>query len=287
MKYRVIRENAVHYSIEEMCRILHVSRSGYYEWSGRGDSIHTRTDHELKEKIVAIFKQYKRHYGSPRIYDELQDRKIRCSQKRVERLMRELGLQARPKRHFKVTTNSNHSYRIAPNLLNRQFHVKAPNRVWTADITYIRTFEGWLYLATVMDLYSRKIVGWAISETLKNDFVISALRMAVQSRRPAKGLMHHSDRGVQYASDDYQALLGKNGMICSMSRKGNCWDNAPMESFFSTLKTECVSEKVYLSKVQARREIFEFIEIDYNRKRRHSSIGSMSPENFEKLSISA
>jgi putative transposase len=287
MKYRVIRENAVHYSIEEMCRILHVSRSGYYEWSCRGDSVHTRKDRELKATILAIYQQYKRRYGSPRIYDELRDRKIRCGKKRIERLMRELGLQARPKRHFKVTTDSNHHYRIAPNLLNRQFHANAPNRVWTADITYIRTFEGWLYLATIMDLCSRRIIGWAMSETLKNDFVISTLRMAIQSRRPAEGLLHHSDRGVQYASDDYQALLHKHQMICSMSRKGNCWDNAPMESFFSTLKIECVSERVYLSKAQARREIFEFIEIDYNRKRRHSSIGSMSPENFEKLSISA
>jgi putative transposase len=283
MKYRVIRENAVHYSIEEMCRILQVSRSGYYEWSCRGDSIHTRTDCELKEKIIAIYQENKRRYGSPRIYDELQERKIRCGKTRVERLMRELGLQALPKRQFRVTTDSNHPYRVAPNLLNRQFRVNAPNRVWTADITYIRTFEGWLYLATIMDLYSRRIIGWAMAETLKSDFVISALRMAIQFRRPAKGLLHHSDRGVQYACDDYQALLDKNGMVCSMSRKGNCWDNAPMESFFSTLKIECVSERVYLSRVQARREVFEFIEIDYNRKRRHSSIGSMSPENFEKL----
>lgn len=281
MNYRVIRENANKYSIEEMCQILKVSRSGYYEWCKRGESHHRKKDNELKIKILAIFNRYKKRYGSPRIHDELRDMGIGCSKSRIERLMRELGIRARHKRQFRITTDSKHNYPVAPNLLNRQFQVNLPNQVWVADITYIRTFEGWLYLAAVMDLYSRKIVGWSMSETMNTAMAIAALKMAIYRRRPPKGLMHHSDRGVQYASYAYQDVLKDNPMICSMSRKGNCWDNAPMESFFSTLKTECINDKIYLSRAQAKREIFEFIEIDYNRKRRHSAIGSMTPDNFE------
>jgi putative transposase len=284
MKYGAIHETAKeykHYSIEKMCRILDVSRSGYYEWCKRDESPRKKQDRELKEKILAIYTKYKKRYGSPRIHDELHDMKIQCSKKRVERLMRELGIRARHKRQFRVTTNSKHNYPVAPNLLNRQFQVNAPNRVWVADITYIRTFEGWLYLAAIMDLFSRKIVGWSMSETMTTDLAIAALKMAIYCRRPSKGLMHHSDRGVQYASYAYQDILKDHHMVCSMSRKGNCWDNAPAESFFSTLKTECIDGKIYLSRAQAKREIFEFIEIDYNRNRRHSSIGSMTPENFE------
>jgi transposase InsO family protein len=284
MKYGVIHETAKaykRYSIEKMCRILNVSRSGYYQWCKCNESPRKKKDRELKEKILAIYYKHKKHYGSPRIHDELRDMGIRCSKKRVERLMRELGIQAKHKRQFRVTTNSKHNYPVAPNLLNRQFQVNAPNRVWVADITYIRTFEGWLYLAIVMDLFSRKIVGWSMSKTITTDLAINALKMAIHRRRPPKGLMHHSDRGVQYASHAYQNVLKDHQIVCSMSRKGNCWDNAPAESFFSTLKTEGIDDKIYLSRAQAKREIFEFIEIDYNRKRRHSSIGSMTPDNFE------
>ena len=290
MKYGVIHETAIEYkrySIQKMCRILHVSRSGYYEWCGRDESSQKKKDCELKKKIEAIYYQYKKHYGSPRIHTELHDLGIRCSRKRVERLMHELGLRARHKRQFRVTTNSKHNYPVALNYLNREFQVNALNRVWVADITYIRTFEGWLYLAGVMDLCSRKIVGWAMSETMTADLAITALKMAIRSRRPFEFLLHHSDRGVQYASNAYRKVLRDNKMICSMSRKGNCWDNAPMESFFSTLKTECIDGKIYLSRAQAKREIFEFIEIDYNRKRRHTSIGSVTPENFENRRKSA
>jgi putative transposase len=264
-----------------MCRLLQVSRSGYYEWCKRGESPRKKKDRDLKEMIHAIYIKHKKHYGSPRIHDELQDMGIRCSKKRVERLMRELGIRARHKRQFKVTTDSNHKYPVAPNLLNRQFAVNALNQVWVADITYIRTFEGWLYLAAVMDLCSRKIVGWSMSETMTTGLAIAALKMAIHRRKPSKGLMHHSNRGVQYASHAYQDVLKEHHMVCSMSRKGNCWDNAPMESFFSTLKIECIDNKIYLSRTQAKREIFEFIEIDYNRNRRHSSIGSTTPEYFE------
>jgi transposase InsO family protein len=265
-----------------MCQFLNISRSSYYQWLKRGECPHAKKDQELKVKIRSIYEQSKKRYGSPRIYAELRAQGIRCGKKRVERLMREMGLQAKHKRQFRVTTNSKHNYPVAQNLLDRQFQVPAPNQVWVADITYIRTFEGWLYLAAIMDLHSRKIVGWAMSDTLKTELAISALKMAIQQRRPTKGLMHHSDRGVQYASNAYQEILTANGMICSMSRKGNCWDNAPMESFFGTLKTECISGNIFLSRFQAKRAIFEFIEIDYNRKRRHSSIGWISPEDFEK-----
>lgn len=287
MKYRVIRELAAKYSIQKMCQFLNVSRSGYYKYLNRGESIRKKKDQELKEKILAIYNQYRKRYGSPRIFGELHDQGIRCSRKRVERLMRELGIRARHKRQFKVTTNSKHNYPVAPNLLDRKFEVTAPNKVWVSDITYIRTWEGWLYLATVMDLFSRKIVGWSMSKTIDSELAIAALRMAIQRRRPLKGLMHHSDRGIQYACTAYRKVLKKHHITCSMSRKGNCWDNAPAESFFSTLKTECVEGKIYLSRNQAKREIFEYIEIDYNRKRRHSSIGGLTPEMFESKRKSA
>lgn len=284
MKYGVIHETAKEnkqYSIKKMCRYLHVSRSGYYEWLGRGESPRKIQEHQLKEKIFAIFEQNHKRYGSPRIRAELRNQGIYCSKKRIERIMRELGLQARKKRKFVVTTDSNHHYPFAENLLDRQFQVKAPNQVWATDFTYIRTMEGWLYLAGVMDLFSRRIVGWAMQDTMETTLTTLALKMAIHRRQPSKGLIHHSDRGIQYACDDYRTILEENQMVSSMSRKGNCWDNAPMESFFSTLKTECIRGKVYLTRSQARREIFEYIEVYYNRKRIHSSIGNCTPENFE------
>ena len=289
MKYRDIRETAKghkDYSIRKMCQILKVSHSGYYQWCTRGESRHKKQDLELKAKIKIIYEQHQKRYGSPRIYDELQSQKIRCSRKRVERLMREMGIKAIHKRQFKVTTKSDHNYPVAENILGRNFQADAPNQKWVSDITYIRTFEGWMYLAAVMDLYSRKIVGWAMSKTMTATLATTALEMAIYRRRPLKGLLHHSDRGVQYASKEYQKLLKKYGTICSMSRKGNCWDNAPMESFFSTLKAECIAGKIYLSRVQAKREIFEYIEIYYNRKRRHSGIGNMA-RNFMKIKENA
>lgn len=284
MKYRAIRENADKYSIQQMCRVMKVSRSGYYDWLKRGENRRQKDDRALAVKIRSIFVKHKGRYGSPRIHDELRDQSIRCGKARVERIMRLHGLRARPKRRFVVTTDSNHAYPVAPNLLDRKFHAHRPNQVWVSDITYIRTFEGWLYLATIMDLFSRKIVGWAMDDTITADLALAALNMAVHRRRPPRGLLHHSDRGVQYACHAYQKVLRKHGMVCSMSRVGNCWDNAPMESFFSTLKIECVYPRTFLSRTQAMSEIFEYIEVDYNRKRRHSSLGSMSPEDFETLS---
>jgi transposase InsO family protein len=201
--------------------------------------------------------------------------------------MKDMGIKAIHKRQFKVTTKSDHNYPVAQNILNRNFQADTPNQKWVADITYIRTFEGWMYLAAIMDLYSRKIVGWGMSKTMTATLATTALEMAIHRRHPLKRLLHHSDRGAQYASKEYQELLKKYGMVCSMSRKGNCWDNAPMESFFSTLKAECIAGKIYLSRAQAQREIFEYIEIYYNRQRCHSAIGNMVPEFFENQRISA
>lgn len=270
-----------------MCQILKVSPSGYYQWLSRGESRRKKQDLELKEKIKLIYEQHHKRYGSPRIHKELRGQNIRCSRKRVERLMKEMGIKAMHKRQFRVTTKSNHNHPVANNSLDRNFNAEIPNQKWVADITYIRTFEGWLYLAAIMDLYSRKIVGWAMSKTMTATLATTALEMAIHRRRPKKWLLHHSDRGVQYASKEYQQLLEKHGMVCSMSRKGNCWDNAPMESFFSTLKAECIAGKIYLTRAQAKREIFQYIEIYYNRKRRHSAIDSMSPEFYENQRLCA
>jgi len=251
----------------------------------RGESTRSKRNQELAVTIKKLYYQHKGWYGSPRIYNELQKQGIKCGKSKVEALMRQMGLKAREKRRYKITTDSKHDYPVAPNLLNRNFQVDAPNQVWVSDITYIRTMEGWLYLAIIMDLYSRKIVGWAMSNSLSSSIAVDALQMAIHNRRPRKGLIHHSDRGIQYACNSYRRLLQGNHLVCSMSRKGDCWDNSPAESFFSTLKIECINNRIFLTRAQAKREIFEYI--DYNRKRSHSSIGYISPENFEKLRLSA
>lgn len=263
-----------------MCRALEVSTSGYYAWRRRSK----RSDEEearLIGQIKAIFAQSKRRYGSPRIHRRLRQRGIRCGQKRVARLMREHGLQARPRRRFKATTNSKHRLPVAENVLDRQFEAQVPDARWAADITYVWTRQGWLYLAVVMDLFSRRIVGWSMQQTIDRSLVLSALQMALTARRPLPGLLHHSDRGSQYASGDYQQVLRQAGCRCSMSRRGNCWDNAPVESFFSTLKMELVHERRYETRAQASAELFEFIEIWYNRQRLHSSLGYLSPAEYE------
>ncbi len=238
-------------------------------------------------EIKTIYTQSKRRYGSPRVHRKLRQRGIRCGQKRVARLMREHGLRARARRRFKATTDSKHTLQVAANVLDRRFDVEVPNARWATDITYIWTQQGWLYLAVVMDLFSRKIVGWSMQDTMERSLVISALEMALKARRPPPGMLHHSDRGSQYASQDYQELLRQAGCTCSMSRRGNCWKadatsaNAPVESFFSTLKMELVHARRYQTQQQARAEIFEFIEVWYNRQRLHSSLGYLSPTQYE------
>lgn len=264
-----------------MCRVLEVSPSGFYSWVGRPESDRSRSDRALLVEIKAAHKASKRRYGSPRVYRKLKRKGILCSENRVARLMRHHGVRAIQARRFKATTDSAHSLPVAENILDRQFGVEQADAVWAADITYIWTQEGWLYLAVVMDLFSRRILGWSARPTMERTLVLEALRGALQLRRPAGKLLHHSDRGSQYASGDYQEMLEKARVTCSMSRKGNCWDNAPVESFFSTLKRELVHHRHFQTRSEARSELFEFIEVWYNRKRLHSSLDYMSPVEFE------
>jgi len=240
---------------------------------------------ELKQKITEIYYNCRKTYGSPRIHQKLLREGYSVGKKRVERLMQEMGIQALAKRKYKATTDSKHSKPVAQNHLNREFTPEGPNTSWVADITYIYTKEGWLYLATIMDLYSRKIIGWSLRDRLTKELVIAALDMALKQRNLFSDLLLHSDRGSQYASELYQLLLLKHGILCSMSGKGNCWDNAVMESFYRTLKVELIYQKTYQTRREAQRDIFEYIEIFYNRERLHSSLGYRSPEEYEKLML--
>jgi transposase InsO family protein len=238
---------------------------------------------ELTAAIHATFRMSRGTYGAPRIHAELKSKGMECSRPRVARLMRKAGLQARRRRAYKVTTTlSKHTYPVAPNTLNRQFWAAGPNEKWVGDITYIPTKEGWLYLAAVLDIYSRRVVGWAMDKHMEQELVASALQMATTQCRPGEGVLHHSDRGSQYAAHDYQQLLNAHKIEASMSRKGDCYDNAVMESFWSTLKAECATG-VYNSRAEARQSIFEYVEVWYNRQRRHSALGYDSPETFEKI----
>jgi putative transposase len=280
MKYRFIEAHHEEYAVKVMCRVLKVSRSGYYDWRKRKPSARDLANARLLRAIKRIFRRSRKTYGSPRIHAELKAQGTRCSRNRVARLMRKHGIRARRPRRRIRTTNSKHSQPIAPNLLDRQFTAEAPNQKWVADLSYIDTDEGWLYLATVMDLFSRRIVGWAMADHMETSLVEQAMRMALIRRQPGTGLLHHSDRGSQYASKDYRALLAAWGITVSMSRTGDCYDNAVMESFFGTLKTECITER-YLTRTDARTGIFEYIEGWYNRQRRHSTLGYLSPHAFE------
>jgi transposase InsO family protein len=286
VKYQFITDHREEFEITVMCRVLAVSRSGYYAWRKRPTSARKMADQELSQQIKEIHQQSRQTYGSPCIQAELAENGVNCGQKRVARLMRQEELWAKQSRKFRVTTtDSAHPYPVAPNLLDQDFSASRPNEKWLTDITYIPTAEGWLYLAVVMDLYSRRIVGWAMRDSLERHLVIAALQMALKMRQPPPGLLHHSDRGSQYASDDYQALLTHHQICCSMSRTSNCYDNAPMESFFGTLKTEWVHHCHYQTKAEAKTDIFEYIEVFYNRFRRHSALGYQSPVNFEKLAF--
>ena len=267
-----------------MCRVLSVSPSGFYAAQRRVPSSRARRDEALRLKVRAAHTRSRRRYGAPRVHAELQAQGEQVGKKRVARLMREDGLVARRRRRFVRTTDSRHNHPIAPNLLDRQFGVEqvaGPNRVWVSDLTYVPTREGWLYLATVLDLASRRVVGWAMRETLEAELALAALRMALADRRPAPGLVHHSDRGSQYACSDYRALLDAHGLVASMSKKADCWDNAVAESFFASLETELILESDWLTRDAARQAIFEYIEAWYNRERRHSSLGYRSPVHYE------
>ena len=284
MKYAFMADQQEQYPVRLMCRVLGVSSSGYYAWRKRGPSQRARENAALLDQIRAIFKRSRETYGSPRIQAELNAQGIACSRGRIARLMRQNGLKARCRRRYRVTTKVDQRHPVAANVLNRNFTAQGANQKWLADITYVDTRQGWLYLAAVLDVFSRRIVGWSMQKRMTKALVIDALRMALFQREKTDGLLHHSDRGSQYTSADYQDLLQSRGITVSMSGTGNCYDNAMMESFFATLKTECVTHR-YPTRDLARRDIFEFIELWYNRQRRHSSLGYLSPLAFERLHI--
>ena len=265
-----------------MCQVLGVSTSGYYAWRKRAPSARAQANQRLVAAIRRIHAASRGSYGSPRIHAELLAQGFQVSENRVARLMRAHAIRARRKPGWRPSTDSRHSLAVAPNLLRRNFQAQAPNQKWLADLTYIRTGQGWLHLAVVLDLFSRKIVGWAMHQTLTSHLVSQALTMALQNRPASSGLLHHSDRGVQYAAADYQQLLAQYQIQASMSRTGNVYDNAPMESFFSTLKCEHVHWQHYRTRAEARTDIFGYIEGFYNRIRRHSALGYLSPEQFER-----
>jgi transposase InsO family protein len=276
-----IEEHRDVWPVAVMCETLGVSTQGFYAWRSRPKSEQQQRRDALVVEIRAVHAEVKQRYGSPRIAAELQAKGVECCVNTVAKLMRDNDIRAKTARKFRNTTDSNHSLPVADNLLSREFDAQGPNERWVTDITYIWTREGWLYLAVVEDLYSRMVVGWAMSDTMTSRLVVDALEMAVARRLPGEGLLAHSDRGSQYASEHYQRLLGKHGIQCSMSGVGQCWDNAPMESFFASLKKELVHHEDYRTRALARASIVEYIEMFYNPKRRHSSLGYLSPAEYE------
>ena len=266
-----------------MCRALEVSRSGYYAFRKRPKSQQRADNEKLLIEIRRVFLENDSTYGSPRIWDHLNNKEyVGCSENRVARIMRESGIVAVQKRKFRVTTNSKHGYSVWPNILNRNFVAERPNAVWVSDITYIWTFEGWLYLAAVLDLFSRGIVGLAMDKTIADTLTTQAMMQAISRRNPSKGLICHTDRGSQYAGNNFKAILAQNEFVGSMSKKGDCWDNAVAESFFHTLKVELIHRNKFKTRDEAKRKIFEYVEMYYNRKRAHSTLGNLSPFEYER-----
>lgn len=267
-----------------MCQALGVSRSGYYRWETQRKSKRALENERLVFEIKRVYDKYRKVYGSPRITAELKEKGFPCSENRIARLMRLHYIMAKTKRKFKITTHSKHDLPLARDLVRRNFYPEAPDRIWGSDITYVHTEEGWLYLAVIMDLYSRKIIGWSMKDRLYREIVLEAFNQALWKRNPKPGLIFHSDHGVQYASKEFRALLKAHGARASMSRTGNCYDNACLESFFHTLKTELIYNERYFSRKEAQKSIFEYIEVFYNRQRRHSLLNNKSPEQFESIS---
>lgn len=282
-----MREYSDRFEIRCMCDVLEVSRSGYYSWLRRKPSAHSLRDKKLSLRIRKLHASSDKTYGAPRVHEDLKAEGERVSRKRVARIMRENRLFSKHKRKFRHTTDSEHSHPVVENVLSREFYSDAADRKWVTDITFIPTDEGWLYLAVVIDLFSRRVVGWSMGKRLKKGLVIEALQMALRSRKPTAGLVHHSDRGSQYTSGAYQDLLDTHAVLASMSRRGNCWDNAVAESFFKTLKVERVYHRRYVTRLEAKADIFQYIEVFYNRKRRHSAIGYKSPVDFESAAMAA
>ena len=284
MKYACVDRRRDRYPVRMMCRLLSVSASGYYAWRTRPESLRAASDRTLMAEIRRVHQDSKGVYGSPRVHAELKAKGIHVGRHKVARLMRLARLRGCPKRRFRVTTQRDPSHAVAKNLLKQNFAADSPNQRWAADITYISTREGWLYLAVVMDLYSRRIVGWSMSRWMSRRLVLAALRMAIDVREPRGKLIHHSDRGGQYTSDDFRDELAKHSIDCSMSGSGNCYDNAVVESFFGLLKRERVNRVRYRTRDEARADLFDYIEVFYNRKRRHGYLGNISPDDFEKRS---
>lgn len=281
--YQFMENHRSTWSIEKMAKTLEVSRSGYYAWRKRGRSVRERSNDDLVARIRTIQRQHKNRYGSPRVYADLRKKGFRVGRKRVARLMSRHGLGCQPSRRFRPTTDSRHSEPIADNILARQFEAAEPNTAWVSDITYIPTAEGWLYLCVVIDLFDRMVVGWSMRTDLSSTLVIDAFTLAVARRRPKGRLIFHSDRGIQYCSMAFRNATTKAVplLVRSMSRKGNCWDNACVESFFGTLKRELVYQRHYATRDEAKQDIFEYIEVFYNRQRRHSTLGYHSPAEYE------
>lgn len=280
MKYGRISSLRHHHPLASLCRLLGVSESGYHAWHKRPLSSRAREEARLELEIKAAHQRTRETCGPQRLQADLSDHGVQVGLHRIRRIRRKLGLRCRQNRKFKATTDSRHALPVAPNRLDRQFAVAAPNQAWVTDITYVSTDQGWLYLAGVKDLFSGELVGYAMSECMTKALVMQALFRAAAAKRPGKGLIHHSDRGSQYCAHDYQQLLRQFGMVPSMSRKGNCWDNAPMESFWGTLKTELVHHRHYVTREQARLDITEYIEIFYNRMRKQARLGYLSPAAF-------
>lgn len=286
MSYQQIHADEQEFPVAVQCRVLGVSRAAYYDWCKRPVSLRDEENARLLEKIESVHKESEQTYGSPRVYAELHAQGERCGMNRIARIMRENRVVSIHRKKYRSTTDSRHDLPVAENVLARKFEATAPNEKWVGDITYLRTREGWLYLAVVMDLFSRQIIGWSMSESLSRDIAVDALRMAFKHRGVGPELFH-SDRGVQYASGQYQQMLEQSGVIASMSRTGNCWDNAVAESFFKTLKVERIYRRTYATRSHARRDVFDYIERFYNRKRRHSAIGNLCPAEFEQRYRSA
>jgi putative transposase len=282
MKFAFIHAEKACFPIAPMCKLLEVTRAGYYAYAKRPSPDRRPAEVALRAKVAGIHKESRGTYGSPRVLAALRTSGFRVSKKRVERTMRALGLQARPRGRFRTTTKANPKHPVASNLLNRQFTASCPNERWVTDITYIWTDEGWCYLAAILDLFSRRVVGWALDATLNTSLPLRALDEALLRRKPVPGLQHHSDRGCQYTSQDYRAKLEALGIEVSMSRKGNCWDNAVAESFFATLKTELIYARSWTSRIELRAAVFEYIEIFYNRQRLHSTLDYKTPDQVEK-----
>jgi putative transposase len=283
VRYKWIKEHDKEFPAAVMCKVLKVSDSGYYGNLVRPASAAGQRHKSIAQAAAKSYFESERIYGYRKVYEDLRQANIECCRETVRRIMRQIGLFSRVKRKFVHTTDSNNNMAVAQNLLARDFTATAVNTKWAADITYIPTGRGWLYFAAVMDLYSRRIVGWSTSENIDSALVLSAMKMAVSQRRPQAGLVHHSDRGVQYACDNFQNLLKDNGIVCSMSRKGNCWDNACMESFFGSLKMEWIRDKKYSGFDDAKKDVFKYVEMFYNRRRRHASLDYLSPAAYEEL----